>query len=186
MSVSSSVDLTHNRDFKDEIPLKHLNIKSRENTLGYRRYHRLKDKGTNTISALRASSVNFYDFGTDTSFTLSTTSLDTYFDNILNDVVLVEERVCWRELVDDPEVFAQSYNQEEYEERYKNRNFTLGSKYDRQKVHYEMLREAELDRSDECDCCGKRFNLNNCLSHYYGLCLGCNARLEENIQSIRL
>lgn len=183
MSVSNTVDLTQNLDFKDEMPLKRLNIKGRENTLGYRRYHRLKDKGTSTLDA---SSVNFYDLRTNNSFSLTTTLLDTYFDNILSDVVLVEERVCWRELIDDPEVFAQPYNREEYEEKYKNRNFALGSKYDRSKVHYEMLREAELDRADECDCCGKRFNLNNCLSHYYGLCLECNARLEERIQSIKL
>lgn len=177
MAVSREVDLTKHLDFKDNTRrLKSTNLKGAKDD--YKRYHRMKAPETSTIS--------YKDFDLNDSIS-TTTTINNIFDNLLHkDIVYIEERVCWRKLQDDPQIFAQHYTHEEWEERLKNWNFPLGSKYDRLRTHYEKLREAEMQLADICECCGKRINYNNCLAHHYALCQKCLERMYNRIDSIPL
>lgn len=177
MGVSREVDLTRHLDFKDnDKKLRSINLKSVNRD--YKRYHRMKAPSTTTAS--------FNDF--DINDTVNATrTINSIFDSLLHrDIVYVEEKICWRKLIDDPDIFSQHYTQKEWEERIKNWNFPLGSKYDRMKTHYEKLREAERQLADTCDCCGQKLNYNNCLAHHYAMCQKCLENLCNRIETVSL
>lgn len=175
MTVSREVDLTLNRDFKDkDKKLISLSLSSKDT---YKRYHRVETSLTTTYTGFDEPFISTNNI---------TTSLNNLFDRLSHNIVYIEERICWRELYNDPNIYEQHYTRETWEEKIKNWNFPLGSKYDRLKTRYEKLREAEIQLADICDCCGKKINYNNCLAHHYALCQKCNERLYNDINSARI
>lgn len=177
MAVSREVDLTRHLDFKDQNKkLKSVNLK--DPISDYKRYHKMRSSNSSTIS--------YKDFDLNNSASVTST-LNTVFDNILHkDIIYIEERICWRKLQNDPYVYEQHFTHKDWEERLKNWNFPLGSKYDRQRARYEQLREAEIQLAGICDCCGKKINYNNCLSYHYAMCQKCLEKLNNRIDSISL
>lgn len=161
MSVSRDVDLTNHLDFKDDKKLSSVNIPKDDLSDSYKRYHEYEYTGT------ASSTMDF-----DNWSNLNTTESPFSFYHF--NTVKVEEKVCWRKLYKDPKLFVPTRSKEEWEEILQNKNFPLGSKEDRLRQHYENLRDAELNKEGYCDCCGRKFNLNNCLSHSYSLCQRCN------------
>lgn len=177
MSVSRDVDLTHNLDFNKEEP-KMVSVRlPKEVKDSYKRYNEYANIFTSTTSF----SNEFY---TPLANITSTVGLEPFSWNTIK----VEERVCWRKLYRDPSIYSEMFTEEEYIEHVKNRNFAMGNKYDRLKIYYELLKEREgFCGGVYCDCCGKKLNLRNCLSHHYSLCSRCYDRLyNDNVDSIKL
>lgn len=179
--ASKHVDLTQKRDFKNRNEkLKSISLKNKKDD--YRRYHKLKhDLSTSTIS-----SFNAFELSSASTITDTTSTLKNIFDNLDSTIMYVEERVCWHELYNDPDIYEQHYTHETWEEKIKNWNFPLGSKYDRLKTRYDKLREAEIQLAGYCDCCGRRINENNCLSYHYSICQRCNEMLYNRVESVKL
>ena len=184
MNVPSNIDLTLKRDFnRDERDIVSIKIPLETRDESYKRYNEYRDDFTFTSTSSLNSTYD--DFFTIRSIISSTRSpLDINPWNSLTRKV--EERVCWRELYKDPSIYEQSYTVEEWKERIRNFNFPLGSKLDRLRTHYELLRKAERNLEGACDCCGSRINYNNCLTYHHGLCQRCNYYFYNHIDSIRL
>ena len=184
MAVSRDVDLTLKLDFsKDDHVEKSIRFPRDEVDSSYKRYNEYKDEFlSSSTNSLNSFQNDFFPINSTTSSTTSSFNM-----NLWNSFTRkVEERVCWRKLYKDSSVYEQSYTAEEWEDRIKNSNFPLGSKLDRLRTHYELLREAEHNFEGTCDCCGARINYNNCLTHYYELCQRCNYYFHNHIDSIRL
>ena len=54
------------------------------------------------------------------------------------------------------------------------------------KIFAEVLKDKYDPWKNRCERCGKKFNPNNCFSHFYGLCQDCNIILENQVYSVNL
>lgn len=178
MAVPSNIDLTHNLDFSKEEPVsRSINLAKSSVDNSYKRYNEYKNTSTTSDWITKEFS---FDIPRGTTSTVGT------FAFPIHNTIKVEERVCWRKLFKDPRVYEQTYTVEEWEDRLKNMNFSMGSKNDRLYYLHERLRIMEENNVGFCDRCGKQFNLNNCFSHYYGLCAECHFDFESHVSSVTL
>lgn len=168
------IDLTHNLVFsKNELVSKSIVFPKYDND-SYKRYNEYEN---NPFANLTSSSSSFY--------VPSFKQTSSTFGSILP-TIKIEERVCWRKLYKDPNIYEQSYSEEEWEEKIKNYNFPMGSRFDRAKIKEELYRKSHDPYRNMCERCGVVFNPRNCLSHVYGLCYDCNVALENSIHSLSL
>lgn len=166
MKVSREVDLTRNLDFQKEEPkLYSLNI-NKDDKDDYKRYNEYKDE-TKTTWVIPISEIRtWFDLG----FQSSTTG--TLMIPLVTNTKKVEERVCWRKLYKDPDVYTPCRTPEEAIEHMKQCNFALGSKQDRLQIRYENYKFRMQHTS--CECCGRPINYgNNCLRGFPDLCAKC-------------
>lgn len=182
MKASRDVDLTRHLDFQKEEPkMRSIQLKQKE-TYDYKRYHEVKDEPTQTtISNFQSTVGDFFNgfFTTDANFTY-TNSLITPYSPFLKKI---EERVCWRELYRDPDVFVQPRSFEEAIEHIKHLHFPLGSKYDRMATRQEI--KTEIARNSTCECCGRPIKLgNNCLKGFDGLCSKCATTFYKSTKKV--
>lgn len=178
------VDLTIKMDFNVKEPsIRSIKLPKEVKDRSYKRYHKYKKSPSETTYSGFTSGFIPSVRGTSTTATLS-----NIFDNLYRDTIDVEERVCWRELFRDPDIFGEKPMTEgEAIDHIKNLNFPTGSKHDRLKA---KLRVEEMKKEFcggyYCDCCGKQINRRNCLSHVDTLCESCNRQMTEAIRVARL
>lgn len=189
--LPGDVDLTLKMDFNDrEGSIVSVKLPKEQIDTSYKRYHKYKRPRNETT---------YYGFDSSFSsgFTSTTTSTTTTFDRLSGfvnsyfnrDILEVEERVCWRDLYYDPDVFGspcERMNDKEIDEYVRNLNFPLGSREDRAKAFFEIeQRRRDFSAGFYCDCCGKKLNKRNCLSHIQSLCASCNKNMSEAVHDVR-
>ncbi len=187
MAVSRDIDLTRHLDFnKDEVIAKSVKLPKEVKDTSYKRYNEYENTSfRSTTSLTTAPGLDDWGLGS-FSTNFSSTSSDSFKPFSLVPTIKVEERVCWRKLYKDPNVFEPRYTADEWVEVFKNRNFPMGSREDRMKVFAEVLKDKYDPWKNRCERCGKKFNPNNCFSHFYGLCQDCNVILENQVYSVNL
>ncbi len=190
-TLPRDVDLTIKMDFNDkDNSLRSLKLPKEERDLSYKRYHKYKKTYSETTSSTLNTSYNT-NFHPTTAGTATLSGVSNYMDSLFSmDVLEVEEKVCWRKLFKDPELYGyhcECGTEEEAKEHLRNLNFPLGSKQDRANTFYEIEQmKKEFGAGYYCDCCGKKINIRNCLSHSFGLCENCNQRMQEATHAVRL
>lgn len=194
MSIPRDIDLTLKMDFnKEEKISPSINIPKEVKDTSYKRYNEYKDDSLLSTTTLDDWGL----FNTNPSFNTSTFSItntgsirsisDSFTATLWgSNIVKVEERVCWRKLYKDPEVYEESHTPEEWNDIIKNDNFPLGSRDDRLVVFLKKKKKLEDPWYSRCDRCGKLLNKRNCLSYYYDLCQKCNTAISEEIPVVRL
>lgn len=190
-NLPKDVDLTIKMDFcSKEKELKSVHIPKSAKDESYKRYNVYKRENPFTSTESFDSSFitpSFHSMRV-TSTSTSGTLTPSFFDDIINkDTIRVEERVCWRKLYKDPEIYEHSKTPEECVEYIKDLNFPLGSKYDRIKYKQEFERiKSGFSGGRFCDCCGKPLNLRNCFAHKDNLCSDCNREMATAVRSVRI
>lgn len=191
------VDLTLKMDFNVSEPLlKGIKLPKELKDNSYKRYHKYKRHENQTTSLYSSSNAeNTYSeftsgfvYGNITSTTVG--GFSSSFGELFNrDIVEVEERVCWRSLYMDPDIYGSHaiMSEEDAIDYMKNLNFPLGSKNDRLLFKLEMEKQKRgFCGGHYCDCCGKKLNMRNCLSHDGYLCSSCSRQLRENIEPVKI
>lgn len=176
------IDLTHNLDFnKKEVEPSSIKLSRTKKDTSYKRYNEYANQ--TTTSTLTTERINI----TIPRGTGSNTTASIDWPTLHWNTIKKEEKVCFRRLYKDPSIYAESRTLEEAEEHLKDLNFAMGGKWDRQKIHYEKLKMMEeFCAGYYCDCCGKKLNRSNCLTHNGGLCNHCNNLVYESVNSVRL
>ena len=187
--LPEDVDLTLKMDFNSKSErIKSIRLPKDVKDESYKRYNEYKREHQTTSYASLDSSFT-------SSFTdLQRTSTTSYsfspslFDSLINgSIIKVEERVCWRKLYKDPDIYGHCRTPEECEDHIRNLNFPLGSKLDRLKCRSEVEKlKKDFGSGYFCDCCGKKLNLRNCLEYDHSLCITCAARLYNDLKSMKL
>lgn len=183
MKVSREVDLTRNLVFQKEEPiLKKIDI-SPNGSYDYKRYNEYEDKDGTYSFTSTSSTESIFSFTDPFSGTFTSINM-TSITPLLPKTKKVEERVCWRKLFKDPNIYVISRTPEEWEDYLKQMNFPLGSKEDRLQVKYDKLEDKI--KNSECERCGRKIRRGyNCLKTFDSLCTRCSESFyKERIKKV--
>lgn len=174
------IDLTRNLDFnKKEREPRSIRLTKTQRDTSYKRYNEYANETTHSTISYSSG----FEFPVGVRGTRSTGPLSTIEWNTIK----VEEKICFRKLYKDPKIYSKSMTLEETIEHTKDLNFAMGSRYDRQKIHYEKLKMMEdFCAGCYCDCCGQKLNKRNCLTDHDCLCQRCITMINDSVHSIRL